>query len=236
MTLWAGIAEALRREITEGARMPGDRLPTEAALARRFGVNRHTVRRALAALGEEGLVRSRRGTGSFVTAAPTRYPLGPRTRYHRDLRAAGRLPAKRLLALETRPATAEEAEDLLLERGAPVHAAEGISLADGRPVALFLSVFPGWLEGLPAALRAPPSMSVTAALRACGVADYARAWSRITAVAAAAPEAVLLELAAGAPLIQVEGVNRAPDGRPVERGRARFAGERVALTADYEAS
>ena len=49
-TVWGVIAEALRSEIAGGARPPGDRLPTEGQLAARFGVNRHTVRRALAAL------------------------------------------------------------------------------------------------------------------------------------------------------------------------------------------
>ena len=49
--LWQAIADTLRAEITSGHYPPGDRLPSEAALATRFGVNRHTVRHALAQLG-----------------------------------------------------------------------------------------------------------------------------------------------------------------------------------------
>lgn len=230
--LWAGIADALRAEIASGARRPGDRLPTEAALARRFGVNRHTVRRALAALAQEGLVRSRRGAGAFVAAAPTDYAIGRRVRFHRNLEAAGRLPGRRLTALETRPATAAEAAALGLAPGDAVHAAEGVSLADAVPVALFASAFPaGRLPGLAEALRA--AGSVTAALAACGVPDYVRAATRITAEVAGATEAGLLEVAAGAPLIVTEGVNLDPEGRPVELGRTRFAAERVTLTLDH---
>ena len=230
--LWAGIADALRAEIASGARRPGDRLPTEAALAGRFGVNRHTVRRALAALAKEGLVRSRRGAGAFVAAAPADYAIGRRVRFHRNLEAAGRLPARRLTAIETRPATVAEAAALGLAEGDPIHLAEGVSLADGVPVALFASAFPAArLPGLPDALRA--AASVTAALRACGVPDYVRVSTRITAAAATAPEAALLDLAPGAPLIVTEGVNADPEGRPVELGRTRFAAERVTLTLDH---
>ena len=230
--LWAAIAAALRAEIAEGARPEGDRLPTEAALAARFGVNRHTVRRALAALAGEGLVRSRRGAGAFVAAAPAEYPLGRRVRFHRNLAAAGRLPTRRVTLLETRPATAAEAAALGLDPGAPVHAAEGTSLADGRPVALFRSAFPAArLPGMLDALRAVPS--VTEALRACGVADYVRTVTRIGARPADASEAARLELRPGAALIATETVNATPDGEPVETGRTLFAGERITLTLDH---
>jgi DNA-binding FadR family transcriptional regulator len=60
---WRLIAEELRVDITSGRFPVGGRLPTEAELAERFGVNRHTVRRGVAALAAEGLVEARRGSG-----------------------------------------------------------------------------------------------------------------------------------------------------------------------------
>ncbi|MFJ8074403.1 winged helix-turn-helix domain-containing protein [Streptomyces sp. NPDC096176] len=50
------IAVALGRDIRDGRIEPGSRLPAERTLARRFGVNRQTVRVALQLLREEGLV------------------------------------------------------------------------------------------------------------------------------------------------------------------------------------
>ena len=232
MTIWAEIARALRGEIAGGARRPGDRLPTEAALSARFGVNRHTVRRALAALVEEGLVRTRRGAGAFVAEVPTDYPIGARVRYRRSMEAAGRVPGKRILARETRPSTPEEAAALHLEPGARVHVTDGLALADGAPVALFHSVYPAErLPGLLAALE--ETGSVTRALAACGVPDYVRASTRITAAAATSVEAGHLHMAAGAPLIVSEAVNADLWGVPVERGTTRFAGDRIALTLDH---
>ena len=60
--LWASIAAELRAALAEGQYVAGDKLPTEAALSERFGVNRHTVRRALAQLADDGAVHARRCT------------------------------------------------------------------------------------------------------------------------------------------------------------------------------
>ena len=50
LALWRQIESALTEEIQSGLLQPGDRLPPESELAERFRVNRHTVRRAVAAL------------------------------------------------------------------------------------------------------------------------------------------------------------------------------------------
>ena len=57
VTLWRRIADDLERAIATGELAAGERLPGEVEIAARFGVNRHTVRRALAALAGRGLVR-----------------------------------------------------------------------------------------------------------------------------------------------------------------------------------
>jgi GntR family transcriptional repressor for pyruvate dehydrogenase complex len=57
------VAEQLRDLITGGALAPGQRLPTEAALAADFGVSRATVREALRLLSAQNLVRTAKGAG-----------------------------------------------------------------------------------------------------------------------------------------------------------------------------
>lgn len=228
--LWRSILATLRDEIAAGAYRIGDRLPSEAELARRFGVNRHTVRHALAALAEAGEVRPRRGAGVFVAGVQmTDYPLGERVRFHQNLLASGRSPSRQFLRLETRTATAAEALALALPPEAAVHLVEGLSLADGEPLALFRSAFPAApLPGLIAALTR--TGSVTAALAEAGVADYTRAQTRVTAEVADAVTALHLRLAPGAPVLRTVAVNVDPVGRPVEYGITLFAGDRVSLT------
>jgi GntR family transcriptional repressor for pyruvate dehydrogenase complex len=62
------VASSLSREIIEGRLRPGDRLPTEQALAQSFGVSRNVVREAIARLRSEGMVSSKPGVGAFVLA------------------------------------------------------------------------------------------------------------------------------------------------------------------------
>ena len=65
------LAERLGREIIGGGQLrPGDRLPTEQRLAAAHGVSRTVVREAVHQLKSRGLLRSRQGSGVYVTAAP----------------------------------------------------------------------------------------------------------------------------------------------------------------------
>jgi GntR family transcriptional regulator len=60
------IADDLRQQITAGRILPSERLPSEAALADRYGVSTVTLRRALAVLQREGRVEKIHGKGNFV--------------------------------------------------------------------------------------------------------------------------------------------------------------------------
>lgn len=64
------LAMLLRRRITSGAWLVGDKLPTLSDLAAEFQVSRVTMQQALTQLAEEGLILRRRGRGTFVTAEP----------------------------------------------------------------------------------------------------------------------------------------------------------------------
>ncbi|WP_103257152.1 phosphonate metabolism transcriptional regulator PhnF [Tabrizicola aquatica] len=227
--LWSAIATTLTSEIASGHYRPGDRLPTEAALAARFGVNRHTVRHALAALAERGHVRSRRGAGVFVTQRPTDYPLGRRVRFHQNVLAAGQTPSRRISRSETRASDADEARALRLRSGEAVHVVEGVSLADEQPIAAFRSVFPAArFPDLLALVR--ETGSITRALSGSGLTDYTRAETRLTAQLADPVLAVALAVRPGAPVLRTVAVNVDPAGVPIEHGLTWFAGERVTLT------
>jgi len=229
--LWRAIADALRADISEGRYGPGDKLPTESALAERFGVNRHTVRHALGGLVEQGLVRTRRGSGAFVTAQPTDYPIGRRVRFAENLRRAGRLPGREILAQDIRAASSTEADALDVASGAQVLVSHGLAFADGQPLALSESVFPlDRMPGLPDALA--EERGVTHALRAVGIEDYDRRWTRITAVAASATQALHLRVAEGAPLLRTTALNVSAGGVPVEYGYTWWPGDRITMTLE----
>lgn len=227
--VWRSIAATLETEIAQSRYRPGDKLPTEAELAARFGVNRHTIRRALGDMADRGILRARRGSGVFVETQPTDYPIGRRVRFHKNIRATGRLPDKQVLRLETRTADAEECAALGLDPGAQVLVYEGLSLSQDTPIAHFESVFPAArFPGL--AETFATFSSVTEALRRNGVDDFVRIETRINAERASATQALHLRLREGEPILRTVGINTDLAGRPVERGTTWFAGDRVTLT------
>jgi GntR family transcriptional regulator, phosphonate transport system regulatory protein len=229
MALFATIAETLRDEIAAGLYPPGAKLPTEAALSARFGVNRHTVRHALSALADAGIIHARRGAGVFVMAKPTIYPLGRRVRFHQNIAASGKTPSRRISRIETLPATSDDLRNLRLPAGSSVHVVEGTSLADGQPLAVFRSVFSAArFPGLPDALALRGS--ITAALADCGLTDYTRAETQLTAQLADPVLAIGLQIKPQAPVLRSVALNVDASGAPVEHGTTWFAGDRVTLT------
>lgn len=65
---WQQIAETLRARIADGT-LPPRSLVSEVQLEAEFGVARGTVRKAIAALRDDGLLVTTPGMGSFVTAS-----------------------------------------------------------------------------------------------------------------------------------------------------------------------
>ncbi|MEO1531001.1 MAG: phosphonate metabolism transcriptional regulator PhnF [Pseudomonadota bacterium] len=234
--LWAEIRETLAREIAGGRYQTGAKLPSEQALATRFGVNRHTVRRALADLAEAGLIHVRRGAGATVLAdAPSRpvldYSLGPRTRFSDNLRAIGRAPAHRMVRLEALRASAEEAATLRIEPGDPVLAYESISMADDVPVSHARNIFAhDRLPGLGKVLST--GRGITAALAAAGVHDYRRQTTRISAELPTSEVARHLAMRIDEPLLVTASVDVALDGTPIRMGRTFFCAGRITLVVE----
>jgi DNA-binding GntR family transcriptional regulator len=62
------LANILRRQIAEGVFRPGDQLPSEAQLCRRYGISPMTVRRSINLLADQGVVSTAQGRGTFVRA------------------------------------------------------------------------------------------------------------------------------------------------------------------------
>ncbi|WP_026544854.1 FCD domain-containing protein [Arthrobacter sp. 35/47] len=69
--LAVSLVDSLRRRIVDGTIPSGEKLPSESALLAEFGVSRTVVREAISRLQAEGLVYTRRGSGSFALTPPS---------------------------------------------------------------------------------------------------------------------------------------------------------------------
>ncbi len=227
-TLWRHIAVTLEGEIAAGNPPPGGRLPTEAQLAARFGVNRHTVRRGLEELTRAGLLRVEQGRGAFVSEDVLDYAVGARTRFSEWVRRQNKEPSGRVLQLRLVAASRAVAEALQIRPGTRIVLLERLGLANGRPVSLGLHHFPAArLRGLFAALS--ESSGITDALARIGVPDYLRRSTKVSARLPDLREAELLDTPRNRPLLVTESINVDGDGGVIEYGIARYPTPRVQI-------
>lgn len=226
--IWRRIAHELSAGIGPSGLLPGARLPSEAQLAARFAVNRHTVRRALEAMVRAGLLRVEQGRGAFVADDIIEYPVVPRTRFNEWIRKQNREPSGQVLHVREQAATPTVAAGLGVPDGTLVAVMERLGLADGVPVSLGSHHFaPGRLPGILDALRTQPT--ITAALQAVGVSDYVRLSTRVSARLPTPTEAGLLQADPACPLLVTENVNVDGAGAIVEFGLARYPSARVQI-------
>lgn len=123
------VAEGLRRLLVSGAFKPGDRLPTESELARRFGVGRNTVREAVRQLEMLGVVEVLQGGGTFVRSPDAGRVIEP----FRVVMALSSHSTREVL--EFRRALEPGIASLAAEKATPEHVAHLAALLD-RKVAM----------------------------------------------------------------------------------------------------
>lgn len=229
VSLWRQIADQILHSIAIGDFTENAALPAEMALAERYGVNRHTVRAAIAALVQEGVLRAEQGRGTFVLSRKRlSYPIGARTRFSAGLQ--GQASERRSVLLESaiEPASRRVADGLRLARGANVIRLEMRGEADGQSV----SRATAWFEarrfaGIDAAMA--ETGSITASLARFGVSDYLRQSTVLSARHADAADLADLDLQPGAIVLVTLAVNITPEGQPIQFAETRFPAERVEL-------
>ncbi len=229
VAMWKQIAEVLRSELSRAEASEGEKIPTEQELAQSFEVNRHTVRRAISTLIEEGFLRSDQGRGTFVAKAPLVYPLGPRTRFSENLSGQAQEIYGDIFRTSEVAADAYTSELLEVEQGTALFECETVSYADGVPITVGtrwfeVSRFPNLLSDL------KETSSVTKIMEKYGFGDYKRQETRITAVLCSARNAGLLKISEGSPVLVMESINVIGGGIPIQVGRSYVAADRMHLT------
>lgn len=231
-TQWSRIARELVAAIEKGEHEDGATLPSAAALAELYGVNRHTVRQAFRHLQDLGLVSVERGRGTIVRGHRFPYRLGWRVSFRSNFGAAGIDAGGDVVASGIAAADGETARLLRLDEGAPVWEIRTLSRAAGIVVStslhrLDVARFPDFDRRVMAA-RA----SITAAFASYGIADYIRLSTRLTARAATRLESRLLDVARGAPVLQSSALDGLADGTPLQAVVGAFAGDKVEMVLE----
>ena len=119
----------------------GELLSGELPLAKRFGVNRHTVRRALEVLENDGFVLRVQGKGTQVLSRHTLYPIQLQNAFSSAAQEQGKDVTAHLIRKQFRMANLEEQELLGLASEAEVFEVQTLRLMDGVPVSVIRHCF-----------------------------------------------------------------------------------------------
>jgi GntR family transcriptional regulator len=219
--LYQQVHDLLVRRIVEGAWKPGDALPPEPSLAETYKVSQGTVRKALAELERRNLVVRQQGKGTFVATHTPQRALFHFFHLVGD-DGARALPSHQPPSVSTARADAAEARCLGLKARAGVTRLKRLRLLGERiaiveRISVPSALFPGLGDAKPATL---PNELYRHYETVYGV-TVARAVERLKAVAASPAEARALGVAAGAPLLEIDRIAYALDGRAVEWRRSR---------------
>ncbi len=205
----------------------GDSVPAERDLAERFGVSRETVRQAFHELLVEGRIE-RRGRGTVVAAPKLVQPLSLLS-YTEGAVSQGRVPGRLLVTWEDIVGDDDLCAELEIESGSAVMHLERVLLADGARLGLESTYLPRNRFGS-FTETFDPGTSLYAAIRSAGV-TFGSASERIETVLASPREATLLETTTAMPMLLMHRRSLDTDGRPIEKVRSLYRGDRVAFEA-----
>ena len=186
------------RDLIRGAE-PGTSAPSERELVHHFGVARMTVRQALDALVAEGLLERIPGRGTFV--ARNRLDVQVRlSSFSEEMARRGMKPDARTLLARVEAAGPGVARALEVEEGAHVVHWQRLRLADGLPMCLEDAYLSQAL--VPRFLERPLPISLYRELESRNLMPT---WGEdsVDASAARPPEAQLLEIDAGSPVLRI---------------------------------
>jgi len=216
----------LRAAIESGELRPGDRLPPERELTRRYGCSLITVRRALTELAREQRIERTRGRGTFVLHPRIDRDLAGTLSFTEEMQIRGLDAGTRLVAARPESAGEAVANALAIEVGAPTLYLERLRLGGGEPLLLEQVHLPA--EKFPGLLATDlEANSLYDLLTARYGTHVARARETLEPVILHAREAQLLGVAPRTPALFIEGIAFSVDGSPVELGRTYVRGDRT---------
>jgi len=224
--LYQQLQRALRQAIADNRLAADEALPPERDIATEFGVSRITVRKALDALADEGLVTRRQGAGTFV-AARVEKSFSKLSSFSEDMVSRGRRPHSAWLRRSDGRVTPEESMILDLSPGTPVYRFNRIRYADDAPMALEYSTVPGF--ALPSKDAVDSSLYDALDRHGC---RPVRALQRLRAVLFNLEQAELLAVAPGAPGLLIERRGFLRDGRAVEFTQSYYRGDAYDFVAE----
>lgn len=225
--LYVQLTEELETSIRNGVYKPGDKIMTEAEMAKEYGVSLITVRKAVGSLMEKGLVMRKQGKGTFVTKPKYSRNMKKLQSFTEMCEQMGVKPGAQVLENRLIMADKKVADRLGIEPGSNVVYISRLRLADGEPVQVEKSYFP-----LKYAFLLEEDLnngSMFECLKEKAGAKVASSEKMIELCRATAEEAALMDVKKGDYLLFVKSTAYDENGEPMYAGIQLINGDRFSL-------
>lgn len=232
VALWRQIADRLRAGLDNKIVADDGKLPSEKDLASYFGVSMDTVRAAISALAEDGIVRSRQGRGTYVTCDYRLFkePFEKIQQSGNPIELCDAF-ATELIATKREAACLEVAEKLKIDEGTRLIRLESVT-HHGQTLT---SRSTCWLD----ALRFADLGKLVRyyknrrhALSECGIKQFKRGDTVVQTRLASADDVREFSLEAGAIVLVTKVQNLESSGMPFHYSVTRFAADKIDLRFD----
>ncbi|GGE30326.1 GntR family transcriptional regulator [Pullulanibacillus camelliae] len=150
MPLYKQLKEQLMTFISENLK-PGDMLPVESEIEKKYGVSRVTVRKTIEELVTDGIVVKYQGRGTFVQSKKIIQDVGKITSWTEEMRIKGKKSQSINVSLTEISPTKKLAKKLQLNHAEKVIRLKRTRLVDGEPIVIMInylcaSMIPDFIE------------------------------------------------------------------------------------------
>jgi len=223
----------LHKRLTEGVDIglleAGGSLPPEREIAHITGLSRVTVRRAIAALADDGVIIQKQGSGSFVSSGALKIEqsLSRLTSFSEDMARRGMASTSVWLERGIFMPSPDEVMALALSQDASVSRIVRLRMADNKPMAIERASLSTDILPNPLAVET----SLYEVLGKAGLRPV-RALQKISAINLEEKNAKLLDIAPGMAGLQIERTSYLADGRTVEFTQSIYRGDAYNFVAE----
>lgn len=226
----------LEQQIETGRWPQGERLPSEPFLSEYYSVSRATVRQALHALEEQGLIHKEKGRGAFVnrTASGSWLLQWAGGLFDDELTRRGITVESTVLRAEIETLPGWAAEELQLGTDAEGVALERLRRVDGQLALYVVNHLPREYAAILPEIRRTSTASLYWTLREqCGV-EVAGSSRVLEAVSAPPALARRLGVPSRYPLVYIQSVTRDASGKPIDCYRAWLRTDRLRIAVETD--
>lgn len=230
--MYLQLREVLRTRIDDGEYVPGSAIPSESELAQEFGLHRLTVRSAITALVNEGLLKPVQGKGVFVVGKKLGRDLEKLTGFHQTMRERDVVPETLVMLKTRRPAGLKYGQILEIDPAAEIYYIRRLCLAEEEPVSIEDIYIPceilSDLDSIDLNV-----FSLFDIYKFYGI-TLDKAWQTLSVTTLDAKDARILKVKPDTSLMMFECVTRDDKGKVVEFSRSYTRSDKASFTVHYQ--